>query len=95
MRPTESEFEALKRQRDRAFERSVAEACERMGWDRNEVTVRKCCGGASQECYCACPDGPCQHEFDGWREFEGGRGGEQVCSRCGMGAMSHSMRTGP
>jgi hypothetical protein len=33
----------------------------------------------------------CDHDFKGWREFEDGRGGEQVCSKCGMGAMSFSL----
>ena len=34
----------------------------------------------------------CKHDFQGWREFEGG--GEQVCTKCGMGAMDYSLRTG-
>lgn len=29
----------------------------------------------------------CDHDFQGWREFEDGCGGEQVCTKCGMGAM--------
>lgn len=36
----------------------------------------------------------CEHDFQGWREFEDGRGGEQVCTKCGMGAMTYSLRTG-
>jgi hypothetical protein len=44
-------------------------------------------------CYCACPTGPCEHNFKGWRAFAHGGGGETVCERCGMGAMSHSLRT--
>ena len=38
---------------------------------------------------------PCEHEFGGWREFEDGRGGEQFCQRCGLGAMAHTMRNLP
>lgn len=34
----------------------------------------------------------CDHAWGGWREFDDGRGGEQFCSKCGLGAMSHSMR---
>ena len=34
----------------------------------------------------------CEHDFQGWREFDDGRGGEQFCSKCGLGAMSHSLR---
>jgi len=35
----------------------------------------------------------CDHEFSGWRAFPDGNGGEQVCKKCGMGAMEHSLRT--
>lgn len=37
----------------------------------------------------------CVHEWGGWREFAYGRGGEQVCKLCGMGAMAYSLRVGP
>ena len=40
-----------------------------------------------------CADGA-DHDWQGWREFEDGRGGETVCARCGLGAMSHSLRYG-
>lgn len=33
----------------------------------------------------------CKHDFQGWREFEDGNGGEQVCSKCGIGAMAHTL----
>ena len=36
----------------------------------------------------------CDHDFKGWREFEDGLGGEQVCTKCGMGAMTYSLRMG-
>ena len=36
----------------------------------------------------------CEHDFQGWRDFADGRGGETVCTKCGMGAMSWSLRTG-
>jgi hypothetical protein len=36
----------------------------------------------------------CKHNFKGWREFEDGNGGETVCDKCGMGAMTYSLRTG-
>ena len=36
----------------------------------------------------------CDHDFQGWHEFEDGNGGEQVCTKCGMGAMAYSLRTG-
>ncbi len=37
-----------------------------------------------------CP-GRDEHDFTGWREFEDGNGGEQVCKHCGIGAMEHSL----
>jgi hypothetical protein len=36
----------------------------------------------------------CEHDFQGWREFADGNGGETVCAKCGMGAMAWSIRTG-
>jgi hypothetical protein len=38
---------------------------------------------------------PCEHDFQGWREFENGLGGEQFCSKCGMGGMEHTLRNDP
>ena len=37
----------------------------------------------------------CAHQWGGWRNFEDGRGGEQVCRKCGIGAMAYTLRTGP
>lgn len=36
----------------------------------------------------------CDHDFSGWREFPDGNGGEQICTKCGMGAMAHTLWTG-
>lgn len=40
----------------------------------------------------------CEHDFGGWRDHknEAGQiiGGEQVCRKCGMGAMAHTLQTG-
>lgn len=33
----------------------------------------------------------CKHEFEGWREFDDGHGGEQVCKHCGLGAMAYTL----
>lgn len=47
-------------------------------------------------CACACPDGPCDHLFNGeWMEWDDGRMASATCSRCGLTAMSHSMSVGP
>lgn len=83
------DFEKLRRERNLAVSNATAEMCERLG-------VKMTCSSFDPDaCYCNCPDGPCEHDFQGWREFEDGLGGEQVCSRCQTGAMSHSMRVGP
>lgn len=45
--------------------------------------------------FCICPmRAACNHEFTGWRDFPDGNGGEQICAKCGMGAMAHTLRTG-
>ncbi len=36
----------------------------------------------------------CAHDFQGWRAFDDGNGGEQVCTKCGMGAMSYTLSLG-
>lgn len=36
----------------------------------------------------------CAHDFQGWREFDDGRGGERVCTKCGIGAMAHTLSLG-
>lgn len=86
------DFEALRAKRDAALEAVIAAACAKEGWDRATVQVHVSGRGG---CYCACPDGPCEHEFAGWREFEDGNGGEAVCRLCGVGALSHTLRTAP
>lgn len=40
----------------------------------------------------------CDHDFQGWCEHKDNQGrvmgGEQVCTKCGMGAMTYSLRMG-
>ena len=84
------DFEALRKTRNEAVQKMVDEVAVEMGWKPGEVAHNF----DLNSCYCDCPNGPCEHNFTGWREFEDGSGGEQVCSRCGTGAMSHSLRTG-
>lgn len=83
------DFAQLRAERDAAIEAIARAAAEKLGGDPNAVTFHSCDYGG---CYCACPDGPCEHQFEGWQAFEDGTGGEQVCSKCGMGAMMHSLR---
>ncbi len=86
------DFEALRRQRNAEAEDIIRKLWARLGGDPDQAPVSTF---DPEACYCACPDGPCEHDFQGWREFEDGCGGEQVCDRCGTGAMSHSMRVAP
>ena len=46
-------------------------------------------------CYCACGHGgPCEHSWDG-EPYESDGLWTTTCSRCGMTAFSHSIRTAP
>lgn len=90
-RPTDAEFEELKRKRDAAIKRTVERICEKHGLD--PATARIHVSGAGG-CYCACPDGPCQHIWDGPAYHEENMM-SVTCSRCGAPAIYHDMRVGP
>ena len=88
------DFEALRAGRNAAVQKMIEEIAVKMGaTPANPV----CSSFDPTACYCACPAGPCEHDFQGWRDIEDSHGcvsgGETVCSRCGMGAMTHSIRT--
>jgi len=88
------DFAALRAKRDAALAVVVDEICERQGWDRGKVHVHV--SPSRGGCYCACASGgPCEHEFAGWRQSDDGLSGEQVCRKCGMGAMTHMLRHAP
>ena len=92
-RPTEAEFAELARKRDEAVDAIVKEVCERMGQDPAGASYHVSHSG---ECYCACPDGPCQHVWDGAIfQDEDGLFASVTCSRCGALSMYHDMRVGP
>jgi hypothetical protein len=56
-----------------------------------EVSVHVC-GPQSAKCSCECPDGPCEHVWDGeLYTSSDGLGESATCSRCGMVAMHHDM----
>lgn len=90
-RPTDAEFEELKRKRDEATERVIQAACKEMGIKREDVQVHFSHAG---DCYCACPDGPCQHIWDGPDWNDGGLY-STTCSLCGAIAAYHDMRVAP
>lgn len=85
------DFDALRAKRNADVDRIVGEVCAKHGWDPAKVQSNF----DPDSCYCACPEGPCEHDFQGWRDFEDGSGGERVCTRCGLGAMSHDLRCMP
>ena len=84
--------------------------CERFpacGVSTNNATVPKCdkpdCPGAREFIQRENPfrflhimpkADACDHDFQGWRTFDDGHGGEQVCTKCGMGAMAYTLATG-
>jgi hypothetical protein len=90
-RPTDAEFDELKRQRDAAMEATVARVCAEHGLDRGEMLFHASHAGA---CCCACPDGPCQHVWDG-PDHEEDCLVSATCSRCGTVAAYHDMRVMP
>lgn len=100
-RPTDEEFAELARQRDESVMATIKALSETHGFDLKSTTIHMSHAG---KCYCACPDGPCQHIWDGPTEPIGLEEGEppesalcwsSTCSRCGISAMSHDMRCGP
>jgi predicted nucleic-acid-binding Zn-ribbon protein len=95
-RPTDAEFEELKRLSDIQTQEVIRSTCLEMGWDPDKVSAHVSHQGG---CYCACPDGPCQHIWDGKEYTEETEGGgfmsSVTCSRCGVPAIYHDMRVGP
>lgn len=88
----EPDFEALRAERNRKRREQEAQ------WEAEGYTIlgKGCAYHADDACYCDCPDGPCEHKWDGktW-ESEDKCAMSVTCSRCGMTSMSHSMRVGP
>ena len=89
---TTPDFVALRAERNakrRAFEAKMrSEGYTMMGGG--------CSLGADDACYCACPDGPCEHDNKGDPyESEDGCAWSTTCSRCGSVSMYHDMRVMP
>ena len=85
------DFEKLRAERNASAQKIISEFTWAHGYKPSEVQS----SFNPNDCYCACPDGPCEHDWKGCRDFLDGSGGEASCLRCGMGAMSHSLRTAP
>lgn len=92
-RPSDEEFDELKRKRDEAIRAIVKAVCEEEGWDASEVKFHS---PDMSGCYCACPDGPCQHVWDGAQyTSEDECMFSATCSRCGAVAAYHDLRCAP
>lgn len=65
-----------------------------------DVDIHICWGSSSPTCKCECPDGPCEHQWDG-EPYEGpgpfgdGYCESATCSKCGMPRINHDMWCGP
>lgn len=88
---TQPDFERLREKRNAKVRQSIDDLCAKHGWDKDKVVSTF----NPDACYCACPEGPCEHDWKGLREFDDGLGNEAVCTRCGTGAMAHDMRVAP
>ena len=88
---TDHDFEALRAERN-AKRRAWEAKMRAEGWE-----VAKCNLRADSACYCACgTGGPCEHDWDGKPyESDDGCTWSATCSRCGITAMSHSLRNCP
>ena len=95
-RPTDAEFDELTRTGDESIAAIVAAVCAEHEMDPAKAHVHVSNAG---QCYCGCPEGPCQHVWDGPEYTEESDGGgfmsSVTCSRCGTPAIYHDMRCGP
>ena len=95
-RPTDAEFDELKRKRDESLAAVFKKIWDDAGVPEDQRRAHVSYGGGSHACYCDCPDGPCQHIWDGPdKEFDDGHGVSCTCSRCGALAFYHDMRVLP
>lgn len=87
---TDPDFPALRAARNAVVEKMIAAIAKEHGFDLSTTQSNF----DPDACYCACPDGPCEHKWDGEIYVsEDGCCQSTTCSRCGMTSMSHSLRT--
>lgn len=59
----------------------------------------KVCGPSNETCNCQCPDGPCEHKWDGHDVdialIDGGMASSVTCSRCEMSSWDHDSFVSP
>lgn len=87
---TTPDFDALRAKRNESVQASIQKLADEYGIPVEQLSSSH----NPNACYCACPDGPCEHKWDG-APYESEHCRSVTCSRCGCTAMSHDMRTGP
>jgi hypothetical protein len=84
------DFEALRAKRSQEHEAFAQKVADDLGVPRETLFTID-----PSACYCSCTTGgPCEHRWDG-KPHEGEGLWTTTCSRCGMHAISHSLRTAP
>lgn len=87
------DFDALRAKRNGAVQNMIDGIAKDYGWDTSKVQSTF----DPNACYCACPNGPCEHDFQGsepiYNDNDEECGAQAVCTRCGLGAMYHDIRT--
>lgn len=84
------DFDALRAARNASVQRQCQKIADELGVPLQ--SLRSTFDPAA--CYCACPEGPCEHNWDG-PVWESESMCSVTCSRCGCTAMSHDMRVMP
>ena len=82
------DFEELRRKRNEDIKEIINSFARSQGVDPSEVKSTF----NFDVCYCACPEGICEHEFI--REPEQ-KEYDSKCKRCGLSEMSHDLRVAP
>lgn len=60
--------------------------------EKSDLVVMFEDGPSSDKCWCHCPDGPCEHIWDGPVIYrDEGRTGSVTCSRCGKAQIDHDI----
>lgn len=89
---SEPDFEKLRAERNRRAEAWLDSFAREHKLDRSKVRS----SFNPEACYCNCPEGPCEHKWDGEPyQSDDGCGWSRTCSRCDCTAMSHDMRVAP
>jgi hypothetical protein len=91
LRPAPTVGSAAWRRAERLVLRRAAQATPTVAPSTVDVFI---CGG-SPKCRCQCPDGPCEHVWDGPEargdSDGGGHWSSATCSRCNAVAMDHDL----